>query len=636
MNDTEAEKSEREARIARLASEELNRRIIEAMPGGIVHVSSDGSILTANDEALRILGYGYDALTKRYTRDFDTETIWEDGTACSLADYPVTRAIVSGLAQAPATIGVRKPDGSVSWAIFTAVPVKDPVSGATTSAIVTFLDITGRKRVEAALREQEALLRSVLDSAPNSIANTDGTGNIRFVNRVTPPFTLDEVIGAPVWTFLTGTDEELVRRLFTEVMATGEARRFEAVARGRCYLVDIGPVWDGKVCVGTTFIAWDVTDQRALEAKIMVADRMAAMGTLTAGIAHEVNNPLTYLLANVERLERMHFSGDADARRSLRAAKEGAERIRDIVADLSTFSQSGDGRVVLVDVHEALDSSLRIAESTLRQRARVVRDYGAIGPVHGSSARLAQVFLNLIVNAAHAIGEGDPEHDRIVLTTRTLEGGMIAVDVRDTGPGVPAELASRIFDPFVTTKEVGAGTGLGLYICRNIVATLGGELVLERVAPPDHGAIFRVILPAASGAPVSVPQTPAAPVALAARRLRILVVDDEPAIRAILTAFLAAHDVSVAGDGRDAIEVLDQREFDLVLCDLMMPEMTGIDVYEHLLAKRPGDERRIVFMTGGAVTERARKFVASTPAKLLYKPFTPEELAVVVATFAES
>jgi PAS domain S-box-containing protein len=619
---------EREARTARMASEELTLRMLQAIPCGIVHVRVDGSIMVANDEALRILGHSYDALTKRYMRDFDTETVREDGTPCTSAEYPVTRALVTGAAQPPMTIGVRRPDGRISWAVFTAVPVKDPSSGKVTSAIVTFLDVTERRAREAAAREQQAMLLSVLSSAPNPIAYTDARGNIRFLNRGGPSFTVEQVVGRPAWDFVDEADRANFRTKLLEVVATGERQRLELRAIGRFYVLHIGPVLEGDRCVGASIISWDVTEQRALEANAMISDRMAAIGTMTAGIAHEINNPLTYLLANLELLERLATT--EQGRRSLAAAKEGASRIRSIVSDLSTFSRVGEERRVVVDVHDLIDSALRMAESTTRPRARIVRSYGAVAPVLASDARLAQVFLNLIVNAAHAIGDGDPSSDRIEIST-TMVGKKVVVEVRDTGRGIAPELLPRLFDPFVTTKPVGSGTGLGLYICRNVVTALGGTIEAENA--PEGGALFRVSLPAA-GVPPSVPPppmpAPAPPEPVEKPKLRILAVDDEPSILAIVSAFLHAHAVKVAHGGKDALALLEEEEFDVVLCDLVMPEVTGMDLYEQLERRGRGGERRIVFITGGAVTARARAFLDAVPNTVLAKPFGPEELLAVV------
>lgn len=613
-----------------LESEELMRRTIAAIPGGIVHVAADGAILSANPEALRILGLSYDALTRRYTRDFDPETLREDGTPCPMDDYPVTRALVTGEPQAPETIGVKRPNGSIAWAIFTAVPVKDPITQETVSAVVTFLDITARREMEATLRDREALLRSVLASAPNPIAYTDRAGLVRYVNRPTPGATFEALVGKPVWDIVgSAADAGVAQATFAEVMATREIRQYETQAFERHYLVTVGPVLEGEETVGATFVGIDVTEERALEAKVLIADRMAAIGTLTAGIAHEINNPLTYVLANIAWLSKM-LGGEPSALDRLAAVREGAERIRTIVADVSTLSHAGESRDALVDLHDTIESALRIADTTVRQRARVVKELGPLPPVRGSEARLGQVFLNLVVNAAQAIGDGDPSRDTITIRTAEIDGRAV-VTVEDTGPGIVPEMRDRIFDPFVTSKPVGSGTGLGLYICRNVVAAHGGEIAASN--GHNGGARFVVSLPAARlrhEDPIAdVPST-----SRAFRRLSILVVDDERAIVTILSKLLVDHEVVPAYDGEDAIAILRERRFDLVLCDLMMPRKTGMEVFEFVREHRPGDEERIVFITGGALTDRARSFLRATENQVLDKPFGPESLDAVVARAA--
>jgi CheY-like chemotaxis protein/anti-sigma regulatory factor (Ser/Thr protein kinase) len=312
----------------------------------------------------------------------------------------------------------------------------------------------------------------------------------------------------------------------------------------------------------------------------------------------------------------------------------GAERVRTIVRDLGTFSHPEERPVGPLDVLEVLDLSAKMAMGEIRHRARLVRDYGTVPAVLADSSRLGQVFLNLLVNAAQAIPEGHVDRHEIRLRVRA-EAGSVVVAIHDTGQGIPAELLGRIFDPFFTTKPVGKGTGLGLSISHGLVTALGGELTVE--SEPGRGSVFRVRLPAA---PVQTPKPapqppPARPGAL--RRGRLLIVDDEPMLAETLRFLLEMdHDVEVLLDAREALTRLrDGASHDVILCDLMMPEMTGIQFHEELSRIAPEQARRVIFMTGGAFTQSARDFLARVTNPWILKPFHPEELDELLAPFLQ-
>jgi two-component system, NtrC family, sensor kinase len=242
-----------------------------------------------------------------------------------------------------------------------------------------------------------------------------------------------------------------------------------------------------------------------------------AMGTLAAGVAHEINNPLTFVISNLSFLanELRTLSGElpvgrlAETEEVLREAAMGANKVRQIVADLKTFSRADDDVPTAVNLQNVIESAITIARAELRARARVVRDYVDVPPVEGSEGRLGQVFLNLLINAAQAIPPGQPDHHEIRIKLRVVQGHVI-VEVRDTGAGIPPEMRSRIFDPFFTTKPVGEGTGLGLFVCQGIITRFGGEISVE--SEPGQGTTFRILFPTARGfrpgrlTPVPLPQ----------------------------------------------------------------------------------------------------------------------------------
>ena len=381
---------------------------------------------------------------------------------------------------------------------------------------------------------------------------------------------------------------------------------------------------------------------RQAQAQLQMTDRMAAVGTVAAGVAHEINNPLAYVMSNldyvVEELVESAEDGELDSERreeimrALKAAQRGADRVRQIVGDLKTFSRVDRDTVRRLDLHKLVDSSVAMLKNELRHHAHLVKEYGEIPAVEANEARLGQVFLNLIQNAAQAIPEGHADRNQIRLITTTLASGEACVEIRDSGCGIPPENLHRIFDAFFTTKPIGVGTGLGLSICHQIVTSLGGRIEVE--SQVGVGSVFRVVLPAArrdredGASPV-----PRAPVA--SRRFRILVLDDEVEVGEAVRRILGKeHEVDLATRGSVALELIAQRSYDLVLCDLLMPEMTGMEFYERVAEQRPELLGRIVVMTGGAFSPGARSFLDRIANVRIEKPFDNRMLRELVATVA--
>lgn len=610
-----------------VAREVVHRLVVDQMPGGFLHVAADGAVLASNPSAERILGTAFDASTT--ISDVVRDLVTEDGRALPPAAHPVARAIATREAQPPVTLGFRRRDGEPRWAIVSATPVGGCGSFAETEAcgaIVTFVDITPRKLAEAALRDSEELLRSVVESTPITIATADREGKILFVSNA--PASVAP--GTLAWERLLPEEHAVARAAFERAMTTCSPSMFEARGEsGRRWRVQVGPRYEDSAVAGVTFVAWDITEQHALESRVAIADRMASIGTLAASVAHEINNPLTYVLANVEAVARDAAArGDGSTIERLNAALEGISRIRCVVSDLGTFAHADADRRQLIDVHAVLETALRMAQTETRYRARIVRELGPVPLVLASEARLGQVFLNLIVNAAQALPEGAAQEHEIALVTSTDDAGRAVIEVRDTGVGIPPLLMQRIFDPFVTTKPRGEGTGLGLYICRNVVSSLGGELAIS--SREGCGTTVRVTLPRAETTLGMLPRSPAAASGIRLRPLRVLVADDEPLVAEMLRSSLEGHDVDVVHSGRDAIEHLLANDYDVAFCDLIMPDQTGMDVFERVRAARPGREQSIVFITGGPFTPRAAEFLGSVDAMVLQKPFTPAEVRSVL------
>ena len=403
-------------------------------------------------------------------------------------------------------------------------------------------------------------------------------------------------------------------------------------------------------------VARDVTERAESQHALLQRDRMAALGTLSAGVAHEINNPLTYMLVNLEhvlrRLRAASASDDPIAElangsgtggltglaQSLQQAVEGANRVRQIVRSLLTFSQGNVEQRGVADVRGIVESAVQMAWHELRHRARLVKSLGDVPPVEANEARLGQVFLNLLINAAQAIPEGHADRHEVRVATRTDAHGNAIVEVGDTGIGISPEDLPRIFDPFFTTKGE-AGTGLGLSISMGTIRVLGGEILVD--STPGRGSTFRVVLPPAKPWRVAPPSSThdarsGRPAHLAQRR--VLVIDDERLVGdAIARALSEENHVEVVTDAQEALtRIAAGQMYDVVLCDLMMPVVTGMDLYAEVLRAAPKMAGRIVFMTGGAFTPRARAFLESIGNPCLEKPIDMGKLRSLLAKAGRS
>ncbi|HEX7488971.1 MAG TPA: ATP-binding protein, partial [Anaeromyxobacteraceae bacterium] len=412
------------------------------------------------------------------------------------------------------------------------------------------------------------------------------------------------------------------------VLPSGEVVWYRVSARAVAH--------DAAGCALRVIATWaDVSRERRLQAQLVFSDRLASIGTLAAGVAHEINNPLSYLLANFEFLEeRLHErragAQDGEVLAAVREARDGARRIAEIVRGLRTFSRrdGDDAAPAALDVRGPVRAAARIAENQLRSRARLLLDLRDVPPVRGSEHELAQVALNLLVNAAQATPEGRPDEHAIRVTTRLAGDGRVALEVSDTGSGISPENLPRIFDPFFTTKAVGEGSGLGLAVCHGIVEALGGTIEVESTL--GRGTCFRVLLPAQEAEPAPTPPAESAP---ASKRGRVLVLDDEPLVcRAVARTLAGDHEVVALTDPSEALTRLAGGErFDVVVCDLMMPGLTGMECHEALRTSRPELARNMIFLTGGAFTAKARAFLDRVPNVRVDKPFDADELREVVA-----
>ncbi|MDQ3263079.1 MAG: response regulator [Myxococcota bacterium] len=390
-------------------------------------------------------------------------------------------------------------------------------------------------------------------------------------------------------------------------------------------------------------------ERTRLQAQLMRADRMAALGTLAAGVAHEIKNPLSFMSLGLDALEtelpRLRalaaqlrtsaLAGLAEELESALAAfdkrlqpvRTGVDRMARLAGDLKDYARGGHEDPAEVDLRGVVKTVVAMARGQLERKAQLVVELDEVPPVMAVASRLEQVLLNLTVNAFQALD--DRGENQIRITTRTDPEGDAVLEVRDTGRGIPGAVLHRIFEPFFTTKPAGEGTGLGLSISHEIVSALGGAMEVESVA--SQGALFRVRLPRLGRSSVSGIKVPADEPA--APRTRILVVDDEPTVARMLQDALGAeHDVVSLTTARTALQQLTVgAQYDVIVCDLMMPEMTGMDLHQELQRVAPAMAKRMLFLTGAADARNVRAFLNRVDNVYLEKPFHLEELRQRIA-----
>ncbi|NOY25487.1 MAG: PAS domain S-box protein [Oligoflexia bacterium] len=626
------------------AAERRFREVVENATDGVLLSDQDGKITYVNPAGQALFGYGPGDMVDMDLRELIPVPLESGG--------PVRR------------LDGRRRDGSI-------VPLECTTSSCRIDDQIVHTamlrDVTDRLRVQRALQRSERSFRELIEQSPEAIT-VHRDGRFVYVNpTVVQMLGYDshrDLVGQPVSAIVHPDDRAVVAARIQQMMLSGlpAPPREERFVRkdGSVVLVEvIGLVLEYHGQPSFVAIGRDLTERQALRTRMMEMDRMIAVGTLAAGVGHEINNPLTYVDANIhvalERIVDLQALTDgavdvASVSRQLRVglaelqqvlgdASHGSERIRVVVEDLRNLSQDQDDDRVPVPIQEILSTAIKMARHEVRHRARLVTDFDTLPMVVGNASRLGQVFLNLLVNAAQSIPVGHADRHQVSVRARQV-GDQVAIEISDSGAGIDPKDLSKLFDPFFTTKPIGQGTGLGLAICRQIVDDHGGRIQAESTL--GQGSLFRVLLPVApalqeqAGA-VAAPAAPAsaASPALAkeAHRGHILIVDDEPMIARLAKRILGAqHRIETLESAQEALDRIQSgTRYDLVLCDLMMPSMTGMELYQRVLEYDPTMARRMVFMTGGAFTPQARSFLAEHGRPQVDKPFDPSALRALVA-----
>jgi PAS domain S-box-containing protein len=389
------------------------------------------------------------------------------------------------------------------WFTVRLFPIRLGTDQARVVMIIT--DITQQKQVEEALRASEAHAKAILEALPDLYFRISRAGvylDFRAEKTSDLYAPVDKIVGGNVRDLMPPDFAERCMSCIQTALDTGAMQVFEfqlPLPTGmKQFEARLTVCADDEVLA----IVRDVTERKQAEAQLRAADRMASIGTLAAGMAHEINNPLAYMLLNMRFVSKeLGALGEADDRVGERSqvlkgriddALDGVERVRRIVSDLKSFSRGDEEILGPVDVHGPIEAALDLAANELSHRARVVRSFGDVPYVHGNDKRLGQIFLNLLINAAQALPEEGADKNEICVTTSRDDRGRILVEIADTGSGIPPDVVEHIFDPFFTTKPEGGGAGLGLWICQRIATGLGGEISVR--SEVGAGTTFSVAL----------------------------------------------------------------------------------------------------------------------------------------------
>lgn len=474
--------------------------------------------------------------------------------------------------------------------------------------------------------------RSLVENNADAIVVIDKDGLVTFINKAAEALFVrprDEIVGKPFGYPIDGTGPSEI-----ELRGDGDEPRAAEMR--------LAPIqWEGRS-------AWlasirDVTDRKRaedLQRRLYHADRLASIGQLASGVAHEINNPASFIRANLELLKE-HMAvigrslqhprtaghradtlmpapaGDselddvvAESHQMIDDNLVGIDRISRIVKALSSFSRIEQDEVEQVDVNEVLEAACTMTFNEIRHRAALRKELSTIPRLAADRAKLTQVFTNLLINAAHAIEPGAADRNTIRVTTG-YRGSELVTCIEDSGCGMTEEHITKIFTPFFTTKQRGLGTGLGLPLSADIIRKHGGHIRVT--SQPGKGSRFEVVLPVETGMVLPKPPAPPPPRPVTRTRARVLVIDDEPMLlESIFRMLRRSHTVVLAEGGVAGVAQLEQdSEFDVLICDLMMPEVDGIKLYETVGWRWPELQERVIFCSGGAFAPEAKAFLST-------------------------
>jgi PAS domain S-box-containing protein len=503
-------------------------------------------------------------------------------------------------------------------------------------------DVTERKQMEEALRQSEEKYRTVLENMKEAYYEMDLTGNYTFFNDALCRhlgYSKEELLGMSYNVYVPPEKSKEAFEIYNRIYRTGEpAEMFDVVQirkDGKRIFVEssASPIRNEKdEIIGFRGVIRDVSERKRaeeerkqLEQKAQFASRLASVGELASGVAHEINNPLTGVIGYAHLLlARKDIS--RDVRRDLEIINEGAQRVAGIVKKLLAFARQTKPEQRYVNINELIGNTLdlrayELAASNIKLSLQLTRD---LPMTIADPGQLQQVFLNLIINAETAM---KLTHDKGRLSIKTEKiNSILRITFKDTGPGIAKENLETIFDPFFTTREVGQGTGLGLSVCHGIVTEHNGKIWAE--SEPGKGATFIVELPLTTEETQSEPPEPVVEEPKKIAKAKILVVDDEPVIREFVSQVLGeqGHHVETADNAADALMKVKSKRYRLILLDIKMPDMSGIELYRQFQKIAPSLTKRVVFITGDVMGKRTLAFLNKTKTPYMMKPFDAKQL----------
>ena len=498
---------------------------------------------------------------------------------------------------------------------------------AVTGSVASLLDVTDERRAHDAMAESEARYERLVETASDAIFSVDREGRFTSVNR-SIEFAIgrrkEHLLGTPFRDTLYPETLEVAEQLFSEMLEgkRGRAELAYSMPGGerRIGSITTAPIIEQGVVTGAVGIMRDITEERRLAEELLQREKLAAIGQLVSGVAHELNNPLTGIIAFAQLLHAT-ASMSADQRDALETIHREAKRAAKIVSNLLLFARQRDPERRATDINKVMLDTLELRRYMLRtQQVEIVTDLDpALPPTWADPFQLQQVVLNLLTNAEQAL-RSHLGPKRISLATRRRDD-RIEMILSDSGPGIPAEHLDRVFNPFFTTKEVGEGTGLGLSISDGIIRQHGGEIHVE--SRPGEGATFTIVLPRVAVPAAAAEPELAIPVRTGEAR-SFLLVDDEPSIRTALSIFLRQHGHAVHSveSGQEALALLERRRYDGIFLDVRMPDISGIDLYGELRRRDPLQAGRVVFSTGDVDAAVTRDFLRASGRPFIAKPFS--------------